>query len=198
MPARVRLPSISLIVARSYPGNVIGYNNSLPWHIKTDLKRFKRLTTGHAVIMGRSTFESIGHPLPNRSNIVMSKNPPLTNTKWLQFDDVTQLYWTDRQEDALFVADIISIWRGVDDIFVVGGEKMYDLFDKLVNKVYLTDVFTEVRGDAFFTKTFDKRDWKYLSEQDFPRNYEGDEVSHRFSIYERRERQFRYEFLTSF
>ena len=57
MAGRVRLPSISFIVARSYPGNVIGYKNKLPWRIKSDLKRFRRITNGHAIIMGRSTFE---------------------------------------------------------------------------------------------------------------------------------------------
>src|SRR5208283_5180300 len=134
MASRVRLPSISLIVARSYPGNVIGYQNKLPWHIKSDLKRFKSITSGHVIIMGRSTFDSIGRVLPERTNIVMSATPRPSIGPSFQADETTQLFWTNRREDALFLADVISIWRKVDDIFVIGGEKMYTLFDDLVNR----------------------------------------------------------------
>ncbi len=197
--SRVRLPSISFIVARSYPGNVIGYEGKLPWHISSDLKRFRRITTGHAIIMGRTTFDSIGRALPNRTNIVMSKNPRLSNAPAFAFNELTQLYWTDTREDALFVADIISIMREVDDVFVVGGQTMYELFSDIVNRVYLTEVFANVQGDAFFTARFPLKQWKCLDEQDYSsKTYEGDQFSHRFSVYERRDRKFRYKFLTTF
>src|SRR5277367_244237 len=140
MSNRVRLPSISFIVARSYPGNVIGYKNRLPWHLKSDLRRFRQITTGHAIILGRATFDSIGRVLPNRTNVVLSKNPRHANVEGLAIDEETNLYWTSTREDALHYADLVSIIRGKHDIFIIGGQTMYTLFHDLVNKVYLTQV----------------------------------------------------------
>lgn len=198
MPPRVRLPSISFIVARSYPGNVIGFRNKLPWHIKSDLKRFRRITTGHAIIMGRSTFESIGRVLPDRANIVMSRSDRLSNENIVSYDDGTQLYWASTREDALFIADVISICRGKDVLFVIGGETMYSLFDELVNRVYLTEVFDEFPGDAHFKKSFPLKQWKILEEEDHSKHYDGDDFSHRFSILQKRERKDRYAFVSKF
>ena len=198
MASRVRLPSISFIVARSYPGNVIGYRNKLPWHIKSDLKRFKRITTGHAIIMGRSTFKSIGRALPDRANIVMTRSNNLSNASAISYDNGTQLYWAATREDALFAADVISICREKEVLFVIGGETMYALFDDLVNRVYLTEVFEDFAGDAFFKKTFPLKKWKTLTEEDYSKNYEGDEFSHKFSILQRRERKYRSEFVSKF
>jgi dihydrofolate reductase len=198
MAGRVRLPSISFIVARSYPGNVIGHKNKLPWHIKSDLKRFRRITTGHAIIMGRSTFESIGRALPDRTNIVMSRTNKLSNQTTLTSENGTQLFWASSLEDALFAADITSICRGEDELFVVGGEAMYSLFDAFVNRVYLTEVFDNFPGDAFFKKRFTLKEWKFVEEHDYPKNYEGDDYPYRFSILQRRDRKYRYEFVTKF
>jgi dihydrofolate reductase len=192
------MPSISFIVARSFPANVIGYENKLPWHLKSDLKRFREITTGHVVIMGRATFESIGRPLPNRTNIVLSRNPALTNSSGINFDEGTQLSWTNTFEDALLTADIISICRQKRDIFVIGGETMYTLFGGLVNKVFLTEVFAEVPGDSHFVANFPRKQWKLTVEEDFNRIHEGDDYAYRFSIHERRERRNRYEFVSRF
>jgi dihydrofolate reductase len=192
------MPSISFIVARSFPGNVIGYENRLPWRLKSDLKRFKEITTGHVVIMGRATFESIGRPLPNRTNIVLSRNPALTNSGVINFDEGTQLTWTNTREDALLIADIISICRQKRDIFVIGGENTYDLFGNLANKVYLTEVFADVLGDSFFVRNFPKKQWKLISEQDFSKNPDGDDYDYRFSIRERKDRKNRYAFVSRF
>jgi len=198
MASRVRLPSISLIVARSYPGNVIGYKNKLPWHIKSDLRRFRIITTGHAVIMGRATFDSIGRALSNRTNIVMSTNAILSNQDVIDVDGETQLYWANNRENALFVADISSILRDVDDIFIIGGERMYELFDELVNRVFLTEVFDDFEGDSFFKKKFRSKEWKYLVEEDHSKNYAGDDHNYRFTMLERRERRYRHQYLTQF
>ena len=198
MAGRVRLPSISFIVARSYPGNVIGYKNKLPWRIKSDLKRFRRITNGHAIIMGRSTFESIGRALPDRANIVVSRSQNLSNQTRLTSDNGIQLFWATSLEDALFVADITSICRGHDELFVIGGEAIYSLFDELVNRVYLTEVFDNSPGDAFFKKRFTSKEWKYVEEQDFPKNCEGDDYPHRFSILQKRDRKYRYAFVSQF
>ncbi|MBV9287099.1 MAG: dihydrofolate reductase [Hyphomicrobiales bacterium] len=198
MPDRVRLPSISYIVARSYPGNVIGFRNQLPWRIKSDLKRFKTITAGHAIIMGRGTYDSIGRALPNRTNIVVSRTPRTTNASLLEVDETTQLYWANGTDDALFVADIVSILRGKDVIFVIGGAQMFEMFDRLVNHVYLTQVFGEFRGDAFFRKEFDKSKWKLLSEETRSKNQEGDGYSFGFYTYERHDKLYRYDLLQRF
>ena len=198
MAARVRLPSISFIVARSYPGNVIGHQNKLPWHIKSDLRRFRLITTGHAIIMGRSTFESIGRALPDRANIVVSRSKQLPNQPTIASDNGTQLFRANSLENALFIADITSICRGHDELFVIGGEAMYSLFDELVNRVYLTEVFDNSPGDAFFKKRFTSKKWKIVQEQDFPKNCEGDDYPHRFSILQKRDRKYRYEFVAQF
>jgi dihydrofolate reductase len=198
MAGRVRLPSISFIVARSYPGNVIGFQNKLPWHIKSDLKRFRLITSGHAIIMGRSTFESIGRALPDRANIVVSRSKQLPNQTTLASDNGTQIFWANSLENALFIADIMSICRGQDELFVVGGEAMYSLFDEFVNKVYLTEVFYDFSGDSFFKKRFTLKEWKFIEEHDYPRNYEGDDYPHRFTIRQKRDRKYRSEFVAKY
>jgi dihydrofolate reductase len=113
-------------------------------------------------------------------------------------DNEAQLCWASTVEDALFVADIISICRGQDDIFIIGGETIYSLFDKLVNRIYLTEVFGEFPGDAFFDKTFGPKEWIRVKEEDFSKNSTYDDFSHRFSILQRRERRYRYEFASKF
>jgi dihydrofolate reductase len=198
MAGRVRLPSISFIVARSYPGNVIGYQNKLPWHIKSDLKRFRLITSGHSIIMGRSTFESIGRALPDRANIVVSRSKQLPNETTISSDNGTQLFWANSLENALFIADITSICRGQSELFVVGGEAMYSIFDNLVNKIYLTEVFDDFLGDSFFKKRFAAKEWRFVEERDYPKNYDGDDYPHRFSILQRKDRKYRYEFVAQF
>jgi dihydrofolate reductase len=192
------MPSISNIVARSYPGNVIGYENKLPWRMKSDLKRFREITTGHVVIMGRTTFQSIGKALPNRTNIVLTRDPSMTNNSFLAFNEDTQLCWSNSFENALLIADIVSICRQKGDIFVIGGNYMFQLFEKFVNKVYLTEVFADVVGDAFFAKQFPIREWRTKEEIDVNKNDTGDQYNSRFSIYERRTRNNRFESVERF
>ena len=198
MASRVRLPSISFMVARSYPGNVIGYKHTIPWHVKSDLKRFREITIQHAIIMGRSTYNSIGRALPKRANIVMTRDHKTLNTSVIHYDNETQIYFANTMEDALFAADIISICLEQEDIFIIGGETIYSLFDELVNRVYLTEVFGDFSGDAFFKKAFPSKKWITLKEEDYSKNYVGDEFGHRFSILQRRERRYRYEFVSKF
>ena len=196
-PESARMPSISFVVARSFPGNVIGNKNALPWHIRSDLKRFRQLTTGHVVVMGRNTYESIARPLPNRTNIVVTKSTHLANSSDLDFYSDTQLLFANTLEDTLFLADIISICHEDKDIFVIGGQGMYELFGDLVNKVYLTEVIAEVEGDAFFPMKFPAKIWKTLDENYVGRS-ESDEYPHKFTIYQRRDRRNRYKFVRQF
>lgn len=146
--------------------------------------------------MGNKTFLSIGRPLPNRTNIILS-HERRPNEGPIQFDD--PLLWAGNREAALYLADLISITSEKSDFFVIGGQEIYRLFleDDLINKVYLTEVFAKVRGDAFFDYKFTKEKWRLALEQDFSAN-DQDDYSSRFMIYERRERKYRRRWLSGF
>lgn len=177
MSAKVQMPSIAFIVARSYPQSIIGCENRLPWRLKTDMKNFRSVTQHHAVIMGRKTFDSIGHPLPKRMNIVLSRN---------EGNNSSDLIWVKDRESALFLADYFSILWGRKQLIVIGGAEIYEKFEGLVNKVFLTEVFHEFAdGDAFFRFSFDGRKWRTIEEEDYPAS-ERDEYSFRISVLERR------------
>jgi dihydrofolate reductase len=155
------MPSATSVVARSYPDHVIGIENRLPWHLSTDLKQFKLRTQGHAVIMGRRTYESIGRPLPSRENIVLSRTP---------FETHPRVKWARDIETALLLADVYSICNFKKQFFVIGRENIYREFHSFINKVYLTEVFTRVNGDAKFDIEFDREHWRYYKEREFPRS----------------------------
>lgn len=114
----------------------IGLNNQLPWHIPEDLKHFKRLTTGKTVIMGRKTYESIGKPLPNRHNVI------LTHQKDFKVDpSVTVLHSLD---------EALSLCHQLNDVFVIGGGQLYKAFLPYADKLYLTLVDLIIKGDTAF------------------------------------------------
>ena len=131
---------VSLIVARATNG-IIGANNRLPWHLPCDLKYFKRITLGKPVIMGRKTFESIGHPLPGRTNVVVTSNPD-----WqapgvrvvLGLDGAFQLAKAQAELDA------------AGEIIIIGGATLYRDSLPFVDRIYLTQVEATPSGDAFF------------------------------------------------
>jgi dihydrofolate reductase len=128
---------ISIIVAVADKG-VIGNDNQLLWRLSEDLKLFKKRTTGHAIIMGRKTFDSIGKPLPNRVNIVISRS------KDLKIEGCTVV---NSLEKAI---DVANQQTDKNEIFIVGGEKIYTLAETIANKLYLTKVNATLEGDAFF------------------------------------------------
>lgn len=139
---------ISIIVAVS-ENNVIGKDGSIPWHIPQDLKHFKDLTMGHHVIMGRKTHESIGKPLPGRTNIILSRD------------------LTYKSEGAITVESIdeaISLARSQNDseIFIIGGEEIFKLALPYADRIYLTNVHGKFGGDAFFPK-LDPIKWQQVS-----------------------------------
>lgn len=131
---------ISIIVAVAENG-VIGKDNQLLWRLSEDLKLFKKRTTNHAIIMGRKTFDSIGKPLPNRLNIVISRNKALK---------IEGCEVANSLEKAI---EIAKNQLSQDEIFIIGGEKINNLAQKIVTKVYLTKVHTTKEGDAFFNET---------------------------------------------
>lgn len=124
---------ISLIVAYS-KNHVIGFNGKIPWKIKGEQSRFRDLTTGNIVVMGRKTFEEIGKPLPNRLTIVIS------NTKNFNFENC---------KTAHSLAEAIKM-AGNKDIFISGGQKLYEEALPLVKKMYITEVELDCPGDVFF------------------------------------------------
>ena len=140
---------ISLIAAFAEEG-VIGKDGKIPWTLKEDLKHFRNKTEGCSVVMGRKTYESIGRPLPNRLNIVMTKNPK----------GLAEVKEVNNRKEALEKASSYS-----DEIFIIGGEKIYKEFLPLATKMYLTKIDIKVNGDTFFP-SWNKNEWKELSKQD--------------------------------
>jgi dihydrofolate reductase len=147
---------ISLIVAVAKNG-VIGGENTLLWRLSEDLKLFKARTSGHAIIMGRKTFDSIGKPLPNRINIVISRNAKLS---------IDGCHVVDSIEKAIEKAKDLT---DKEEIFIIGGEKIYQLATSLINKVYLTKVDLSPEGDAYFDLS-PYADWKETAKLEFSKD----------------------------
>lgn len=136
----------SIIVATS-ENNIIGDNNKLLWHIPDDLKRFKNITSGHKIVMGRKTFDSLPGVLPNRKHIVFSKNTELNSFS----NSVEFCSNLDK-----FIADNLD---SNEEIFIIGGGEIYKFFMPFCTKIYLTKVYKTFNGDTTFpTINFD--DWK--------------------------------------
>ena len=138
----------SLIVAKS-KNNVIGKGGEIPWYLPDDLKNFARLTRGHKVVMGRKTYESIiariGKPLPDRENIVLTTQENFVALGCIVYNSIDSLL------------NKLAI-KNDEEIFIIGGEKVYKDFLPLAQKIYLTQVETEISGDAFFPE-FDTSKW---------------------------------------
>lgn len=160
---------LSIIVAKA-KNNIIGKNNKLLWHLSDDLKRFKTLTTGHAVIMGRKTFESIGKPLPNRENIIFTTNPDLK----IDNENVKLVH---------YIEDIKEYIESDENIFVIGGAMIYNLLMPYVKVLYVTEIDKEFEGDTFFSK-IDSNDWKEISRQEGPKD-EVNDFSYDYVVYKR-------------
>ena len=145
---------LSIIVAAADNG-VIGHNNALPWHLSEDLQHFKRLTLGKPILMGRKTFESIGRPLPGRTNIVISTNPDY------QPDGVRVV---GSLPDALALAESIALIDGAEELMVIGGAQIYAEALPRAQRLYLTRVHAEVEGDAFLP-TIDWSQWREIARE---------------------------------
>lgn len=158
---------LSIIVAAS-ENNVIGRDNALIWHLSADLKRFKVLTTGHAVLMGRKTFESIGKALPNRRNIVVSRNPD---------------FRLEGCEVVPGIAEALQLVAGEEEVFVIGGGRIYNELWNRADRLYLTRVHTEAEGDTFIPAV-DERQWQEICRQDFKAG-EKDDYDYSFIDYRR-------------
>jgi dihydrofolate reductase len=135
-------PQIVLIVAMARD-RVIGKDGQLPWHLSADLKRFKALTMGHPIVMGRKTYDSIGRALPGRRNIVVSRNEKLIVTG---------------AERASSLQDALDLAAHAERTFVIGGEQIYRLALPLADRIELTEIDISVAGDAWFPE-IDRDHW---------------------------------------
>lgn len=159
---------ISIIVATSM-NNVIGAHGKLPWRLPDDLKRFKRLTMGKPIVMGRLTWESIGRPLPGRQNIVLTRRADFA----AQGCDVVPS-----------PADAIVVAADSAEIMIIGGGQVYELFLPQAGRLYLTRVHAEIDGDAFFPEI--KEDiWRLIDCEAHEAN-DSNEFAFDFKTYERR------------
>ena len=122
---------ISFVVAYSQ-NQVIGQGNQLPWYLPNDLKHFQKITLGKTIVMGRKTFLSIGRPLPKRTNVVL--------TKQLDFS-------APGIEVAHTKSDILA---RPEDVYIIGGAQIFSLFLDVVDRMYITEIETEIAGDTFF------------------------------------------------
>ncbi|MCW8883947.1 MAG: dihydrofolate reductase [Motiliproteus sp.] len=147
---------LALIVAQS-ENRVIGRNNKLPWHLPEDLKYFKSVTMGKAIIMGRKTFESIGRPLPGRTNIVVTRD---ASYKAEGIEVVHSL------EAAVDKAEILALINGADEALVIGGAQLYEQALPRADRLYLTQVHHQVDGDAYFP-AFEQNEWQQVGRDDF-------------------------------
>ncbi|MDQ1769918.1 dihydrofolate reductase [Labilibaculum sp. A4] len=160
--------NVSIIVAVSR-NQVIGKDNQLIWKLSADLKRFKALTTGHTIIMGRKTFESIGKPLPNRTSVIITR----------QADYVAEgCVVVNSLEEAL------EKFSDQEEVFIIGGGTIYQEALAKANKIYYTKVHKDFEGDTFFP-VLDLKEWKSVNREDcFPD--EKNEVPYSFIDYIRK------------
>ncbi len=162
---------ISVIVAAS-ENNVIGRDNDMPWRLSTDLKRFKALTLGKPVIMGRKTYQSIGRPLPARLNIVITRDESFFA------EGVTRV---SSLEQALLLAKDYAETHDLDEVFVIGGGQIYHQVLGKADQIYLTRVLTTLEGDTLFP-AIDPEKWQLLSEENVPAG-EKDNYATRYCVY---------------
>ena len=144
---------ISIIVAAD-ENNGIGANNQLLWHLPADLKFFKETTTGHTIIMGRKTFDSIGKPLPKRRSLVISRDQ---NLKIAGAETVTT------------IADALAVCNTENEVFIIGGAEIYNLALSFSDRIYLTKVHHEFKAEVFFPE-ISVNEWKETSRDFHPKD----------------------------
>ena len=157
---------VSIIVAVAQNGT-IGDKNSLLWHISEDMRFFKRTTSGHPVIMGRKTYDSLGRPLPNRTNVIISRTA--------EHIEGCQIARSLEEAIALFPAE--------EEIFIIGGAQIYALALEVADRLYITRVEHDYEGDTSFPE-WDESKWQLIEHESYPC---GEKYPHPFA-FERYER----------
>ena len=143
--------NLSIIVAMS-KNRVIGKDNKMPWHLSNDLKNFKKITIGKTIVMGRLTYDSIGRPLPERKNIVLSRN--LIDSNVFIFDNFEE---------------VLNFTKDEDEVFIIGGQDIYSQTIDKVNKLYLTTIDANIEGDKYFPE-IDISKWKKIRSENFSKD----------------------------
>lgn len=166
---------ISMIVAVAQ-NRVIGRNNQLPWNLPGDLPYFRNKTWGKPIIMGRKTYESLGRPLPGRTNIVITRN-----SDYAVPEGVRLVNSVDR---AIDVAQAVASIDAADEIMIIGGAEIYSLCLPVTQKLYLTEVHADVHGDAYFPE-FNKAQWKEISRTAGENDPSVNPYEFSFAVYER-------------
>ncbi|KAF1679909.1 MULTISPECIES: dihydrofolate reductase DfrA [Bacillus] len=159
---------ISFIFAMD-ANRLIGKDNDLPWHLPNDLAYFKKVTSGHSIMMGRKTYESIGRPLPNRKNIVVTSAPAS------QFPGCTVVS---------SIKDVLDICSDSEECFVIGGAQLYTALFPYADRLYMTKILHEFEGDRHFPE-FDETDWKLVSAEKGIKD-EKNPYDYEFLIYEKK------------
>ncbi len=160
---------LSLLVAVSL-NHVIGIHNQLPWHLPADLKYFKKLTTGHTILMGRKTYDSIGKPLPNRENVVITHSKD---------------FYADGAVVKNSIEDAIEYCKDKEEVFVIGGEIIFNQMMSLADTLYLTRVHTIIEnGDAFFQEP-GSDEWELVA-SDFHEKDDKNKFDYTFETYKRK------------
>ncbi len=158
---------LSAIVAMA-SNRVIGANNQLPWRLPADLARFKRLTMGHAIVMGRKTYESIGRPLPGRTMIVVTRQHG---------------YAPEGVKVAHSVDEALALAPSDDEVFIIGGAELFAQTMDRLHRLYLTLIEREIAGDTLFPEV-DLSSWKLIEQVDHPASTP-DALPYAFLTYER-------------
>lgn len=155
------------LVAAMANNRVIGKAMKMPWHLPAELQHFKKITLGKPIVMGRATFESIGRPLPGRRNIIISRTPrPEQNVT----QATTDVVWVTDPQAAIAAAG------DVDELMVIGGGKIYEIFLPLADRLYLTKIDLDVSGDTYFPDYAKAAEWQEIFSEYHPpseRNSEG-------------------------
>ncbi|HSR02262.1 MAG TPA: dihydrofolate reductase [Methylophilaceae bacterium] len=159
------MSQLSIIVAVA-DNRVIGLNNTLPWHLPDDLKRFKALTMGHHIIMGRKTYESLGRLLPGRTTVIVTRNPH---------------YMVDGAIVVNSLEDALEASQKDREVFLIGGAELYALGISFAQRLYITEIHAEYAGDAYFP-TIDYSVWHEVTREQ--RIYNND-LRYSYVVYER-------------
>ena len=164
---------LSVIVAMAH-NRVIGLNNQMPWHLPADLAWFKKNTLNKPVIMGRKTFESIGRPLPNRHNIVISRQIESSDNK------ISNVSWVKSIDEAISLAQA----QQPDEVFIIGGGNIYQQVLPLIDRLYLTHIDAELQGDTYFPDYLPEQ-WQVIYQEDHQAD-EKNSYPYQFEILQRK------------
>lgn len=166
-------PHISILVAMA-KNRVIGRNNALPWQLPPDLKRFKELTMGHHIVMGRKTYESIGRPLPGRTSVIITRQPDYQVPGAIVVASIDQ------------ALKVCSAGKEVDqEIFVIGGAQIYRQSLGLCQRIYITEIQQEFDGDTLFPE-LNQQEWREISREKHRLN-DDDGLEYHFVVLDRRD-----------